>query len=127
MPRRTHKRAAAGLRESAGVFAALGDETRLALVSKLGRGETLSITRLTEGQQITRQAITKHLRVLRHAGLVRSVKRGRETCFELRAERLDAARRTLTEIARMWDDALARLKAAVEHTDSRDPDRSGRP
>ena len=114
MPRRTHKRATAGVKENAAVFAALGDETRLALMSRLGTGGTCSITRLTEGQRISRQAITKHLRVLRHAGLVKSMKRGRETCFELQAGNLDKARRALDEISWMWDEALARLKSAVE-------------
>ena len=114
MSPRTHKRASAGLRASAGVFAALGDETRLSLVSRLGRGGALSIARLTEGQRISRQAITKHLRVLRHAGLVRSVKRGRENCFELESRSLEDARRALVDISRLWDDALLRLKRAVE-------------
>ena len=59
----------AELRQSAPVFAALGDPTRLHLVARLAGGEPLSITRLSEGSRLTRQAITKHLHVLEEAGL----------------------------------------------------------
>ncbi len=96
------------------VFAALGDETRLALVVRLSGGSALSITSLTEGSALTRQAITKHLRVLQGAGLVRGVRRGRENLFELEPEPLDEARQALDGISRQWDEALARLKALVE-------------
>jgi DNA-binding transcriptional ArsR family regulator len=96
------------------VFWALGDETRLLLLMKLGSGELLSIARLTQGSTLTRQAITKHLRVLQGAGLVRGVRRGRERLFKLERERLDAARKALDNISRQWDAALARLKAFVE-------------
>lgn len=54
------------------LFAVLGDETRLRLVSRLCNHGPTSITRLTEGFPITRQVITKHLRVMERAGLVRS-------------------------------------------------------
>ncbi|MGH9776710.1 MAG: ArsR/SmtB family transcription factor, partial [Candidatus Acidiferrales bacterium] len=60
------------------VFAALGDETRLSLVAKLCGGRPQSISQLAEGSNLTRQAITKHLRVLESAGVVRSVRSGRE-------------------------------------------------
>lgn len=109
--RNNHRRT---LSASAPVFAALGDRTRLALLSELARESPLSITRLTEGSTLTRQAITKHLRSLEGAGLVRGVRRGRESLYHLRREQLDDARRSLDVIARQWDDALARLKAHVE-------------
>jgi DNA-binding transcriptional ArsR family regulator len=96
------------------MFAALGDETRLSLLTKLSEEPRLSITRLTAGSSLTRQAITKHLRVLRRAGLVRGVRRGRESLFEMRPGALDDARLTLERIARQWDAALARLKSFVE-------------
>ena len=83
------------LRASAPLFAALGDETRLALLARLSRGKASSITSLTEGSRLTRQAITKHLRVLQRAGLVRGVRQGRESRFELQPKRLDEARRAL--------------------------------
>ena len=103
-----------GLEGRAAVFAALGDETRLSLLGKLSGGHRQSISQLAGGSSLTRQAITKHLRVLRHAGLVRSVKRGRENCFELEPRSLEGVRRALDDISRIWDDALLRLKRAVE-------------
>jgi DNA-binding transcriptional ArsR family regulator len=102
------------LRSEAPVFAALGDQTRLALVARLGREGPLSIARLTEGSAVTRQAVSKHLRVLAHAGLARGTRKGRETLWRLDPERLGEARRTLDRIAARWDDALERLKKVVE-------------
>jgi DNA-binding transcriptional ArsR family regulator len=74
----------------------------------------MSITRLTEGSELTRQAITKHLRVMEEAGLVRASKRGRESVWKLEPERLDDARRYLNIISQHWDAALSRLKTFVE-------------
>jgi DNA-binding transcriptional ArsR family regulator len=99
---------------AAPVFAALGDDTRLGLVRRLSGAGRLSITRLTEGTPVTRQAVTKHLRVLERSGLVRSTRAGRERVWELRPERLDDARAQLEQISARWDEALARLKALVE-------------
>ncbi len=92
---------------SAPVFAALGDETRLALVLRLAHGGALSIARLTDGTQITRQAVTKHLRV-------RGAREGRESLFALEPRRLAEARQGLDAIAAEWDRALERLRALVE-------------
>ena len=102
------------LRKNAPIFAALGDETRLMLLVKLSGGSRFSIARLTAGSTLTRQAITKHLRILHDAGLVRGVRRGRENLFELRAKRLEEARQSLDRISRQWDESLARLKSFVE-------------
>lgn len=98
---------------AAPLFAALGDETRLALVRTLCEGPH-SISHLTEGRRLTRQAITKHLRVLQGAGLVRSVREGRETLFELEGTRLDEARHYLDAVSRQWEAALQRLRSLVE-------------
>lgn len=97
------------------LFAALGDETRLRLVAVLCAGGALSIAQLTSGTDITRQAVTKHLQVLADAGLVRSVKAGRERLWQFEPAQMEEARRTLDVIARQWDHALGSLKAAVEH------------
>jgi DNA-binding transcriptional ArsR family regulator len=102
------------LASSALVFAALGDPTRLLLVTRLARGEPLSITRLSEGGSITRQAITKHLHVLAGAGLVQSSRRGREQLWELNPAQLAQARRWLDRIGTQWESALERLKASLE-------------
>lgn len=102
------------LRSCAPLFAALGDERRLRLIAALCVGGAMSITQLTSGTDITRQAITKHLGVLAAAGLVRDLKVGRERLWEFEPAQLDEARRSLEAIARQWDHALAKLKRAVE-------------
>lgn len=107
-------RSAAALKIRASVFAALGDETRLSVLGRLSSGTPQSISRLTEGTHLTRQAVTKHLRVLEGAGVVRSIRTGRENLFALEPKPLDEARRYLDEVSRQWDDALLRLKAFVE-------------
>lgn len=99
---------------AAPVFAALGDETRLRLVARLCAAGPLSITRLSEGAPVTRQAISKHLRALADAGVVRGTRRGRERIWELEPRRLGEARRCLDRISEQWDAALGRLKAFVE-------------
>jgi len=114
MSRRTRDDMAGKLRRNAPLFAALGDDTRLTLLVKLGDGQLLSITRLTEGSTLTRQAITKHLRILEDAGLVRGVRRGREKLFQLEAASLSGARDALDSISRQWDQALAALKSFLE-------------
>jgi DNA-binding transcriptional ArsR family regulator len=110
-----HKRSASpGWKGAAPLFAALGDETRLALVARLSEGGPRSITRLTAGSAVTRQAITKHLHVLASTGLVRDVRRGRERIWQLEPDRLDVARHFLIEISRRWDARLTRLRQLVE-------------
>jgi DNA-binding transcriptional ArsR family regulator len=105
---------AAALRTRATVFAALGDETRLGLLAKLTSGEPQSISRLTEGTRLTRQAVTKHLRVLEDAGVVHSVRSGRESRFVLDPKPIVSAQAYLEHVSRQWDSALGRLKALVE-------------
>ncbi len=95
------------------MFAALGDETRLRLVSRLCRGPA-SITVLTSGAGITRQAVTKHLVVLSSAGLVSDSRRGRERLWALEPSRLEDARRSLEALSRQWDERLGRLRQLVE-------------
>jgi DNA-binding transcriptional ArsR family regulator len=111
---RSRSAAAARLHESAPVFAALGDETRLQIVARLCAEGPLSITRLSEGAGVTRQAITKHLFALSAAGLAKNVKSGREQIWELETRRLEMARRCLDRISDQWDIALDRLKELVE-------------
>ena len=96
------------------VFTALGDATRLGLLGRLSVEGPLSITRLSEGTGVTRQAITRHLHALGDAGLVRDARRGRERVYELDAKRLEKARLYLDQIAAHWDAAADRLKSFVE-------------
>jgi DNA-binding transcriptional ArsR family regulator len=114
MSRRSPSSVAARRRAHASVFAALGDATRLSLVAKLCPGEPRSISQLTEGSKLTRQAITKHLRVLERAGIVHSVHAGRESLFEFDLEPIAEVREYLAFGSVQWDQALSRLKAFVE-------------
>jgi DNA-binding transcriptional ArsR family regulator len=108
--------AQAGARGSAPVFAALGDPTRLRVVDRLSTGGPASIATLTSGSGVTRQAVTKHLRVLADAGLVRGSREGRESVWTLETVQLAEARRYLDAVSGQWDAALGRLKAFVERT-----------
>jgi DNA-binding transcriptional ArsR family regulator len=96
------------------IFAALGDETRLALVAKLSRGRPYSISHLTRGSKLTRQAITKHLRVLESVGIVRSVRTGRESRFEFDPQPMEEIKKYLDLVSEQWDQVLSRLKSFVE-------------
>jgi DNA-binding transcriptional ArsR family regulator len=101
-------------RPNALVFAALGDETRLLLVAKLSQGRPYSISHLTAGSKLTRQAIAKHLRVLEAVGIVHSVHKGRESLFAFDPKPMDEVREYLDRVSAQWDEALGRLKAFVE-------------
>jgi DNA-binding transcriptional ArsR family regulator len=102
------------LKTRATVFAALGDETRLAVLAKLCNGLPQSISRLAAGTDLSRQAVTKHLRVLANAGVVRNTRVGRESLFELELQPIEEVRDYLDHVSKQWDDALARLKSHVE-------------
>src|SRR5256885_4512916 len=106
--------AARRLAETVPVFAALGDETRLRLVTRLSAEGPLSIARLTTGSSVTRQAVTKHLRVLAQAGLAHGAQSGRERIWELEPRPLLAARECLSQLSAQWDEALDRLRQLVE-------------
>ncbi len=99
------------------VFTALSDPTRLYLVGRLCAQGPLSITRLTAGTELSRQAVTKHLRVLSRSGLARSRRRGREQLWQIEAARLAEVSRLLARISTQWDEALGRLAAFVERED----------
>lgn len=110
--------------DRASVFAALGDPVRLELLARMGDGGSGggsggdsgggSITRLAEGLPITRQAVTRHLRVLERARLIEARREGRETRFVARPARIREVKTWLDDVARQWDGTLGRLKAHVE-------------
>jgi DNA-binding transcriptional ArsR family regulator len=100
-------------RQAAEVFFALGDETRLSVLSKLRRG-ALTATTLAEGAGVTRQAIVRHLKVLDGAGLVTHERRGREVLYVPDAQRLETACAYLEMISAGWDRAINSLKDMVE-------------
>ena len=111
---KSRRAATVGRRAYAHAFAALGDMTRLGLMAKLASGEPRSIAELTAGSKVTRQAITKHLRILERAGMVRSERAGRESRFAFEPRRVEEMRGYLESVSAEWDAALARLKAFVE-------------
>jgi len=112
----SRNRGAAALKvtEAVPVFAALADATRLGLLGRLSVEGPLSITRLSQGTGVTRQAITRHLYALGGAGLVRHARRGRERVWDLDLKRLEKAKQYLDRIAAQWDAAADRLKAFLE-------------
>ena len=110
----SRKSNAAEIRHRADIFAALGDPIRLSLVSKLVGGEPCSIAALTEGTKVTRQAVTKHLRVLESVGVVHSTKAGRESLYALDPQPLLSLQEYLAVISAQWDQALGSLKTFVE-------------
>lgn len=110
------RNAAARIDETAPVFAALGEPTRLALVSRLCAEGPLSISRLSDRAPVTRQAITKHLETLEHAGIVRGTRAGRERIWQIETRRLELARQALDQISAQWDAAIDRLDLFLQRT-----------
>jgi DNA-binding transcriptional ArsR family regulator len=110
----SNRRTLSGRQAKATLFAALGDETRLLLLARLASGQQYSISDLTQGSTLTRQAITKHLRVLERVKIVHGVKSGRENLFELDPRPLLQAKDYLDQVSEQWDQALGRLKLFVE-------------
>ena len=102
------------IEKKARIFSVLGDSTRLRLVTSLLDGEKRSITQLTEGSKLSRQAVTKHLKILEDVGLVNGEKSGRESLYELKIESLSEVRQMIESIEDQWDKTLNRLKIHLE-------------
>ncbi len=96
------------------IFAALGDETRLSLIARLSRASGQSISQLAKGTNLTRQAVTKHLQILERVGLVRSVRKGRETLFEFDATPIETMTQYLDLVSKQWDKKLTDLQTFLE-------------
>ena len=101
-------------RAKAAIFAALGDETRLSLLSRLCSGQRYSIAELTEGTKLTRQAVTKHLRVLERVRIVHGTREGRQSLFQFDPHPVIEMKEYLELVSKQWDIALARLKSFAE-------------
>ncbi len=114
MSRRARSQLVSARRAHAPVFAALGDTTRLALVTKLCARSPQTISQLSKGAAVTRQAITKHLVTLESAGVVYRVRKGRECYFAFEPERVKELRKYLELVTSQWDESLGRLKRFVE-------------
>lgn len=96
------------------VFAALGDTTRLQLVRRLTQSEPQSIAQLAVGLSMSHQGITKHLKVMERANLVRTQKVGRERHYVGKPETVSQACTYLRQIGDEWEHALQRLQQFVE-------------
>lgn len=96
------------------VFEAVADPTRRGLLERLREAGPLSLTELSVGLPITRQAVTKHLDALRRAGLVHVERRGRERMHELDPAPLRDVVDFLAPYAAAWDERLARLATHLE-------------
>jgi DNA-binding transcriptional ArsR family regulator len=118
MLRKAHSRGLTKARNAASLFAALGDETRLSLLAKLSGGQRFSITQLTAGSHLSRQAVTKHLRVLQRVKIARCVRAGRESLFEFDPQPVMELKQYLDLVFQQWDEALGRLKLMVETEES---------
>ncbi|MGW9347025.1 DNA-binding transcriptional regulator, ArsR family [Nocardiopsis flavescens] len=101
---------------TATVFAALGDPTRWEILVRLGRAPA-SASALAAELPVTRQAVGKHLEVLRAVGLVESSRSGREVLHRPVGSRLDELGRDLQRVAESWDRRLAAVKEIAERGD----------
>jgi hypothetical protein len=91
-------------RVKAEVFAALGDETRLSLLAKLCSGQRYSIAQLTRGTKLTRQAVTKHLRVLERVRIVQGTHTGRQSLFAFNPQPIHEMKQYLEIVSKQWED-----------------------
>ncbi len=100
------------------VFATLSDPTRRAILARLAKAESLSISVLAEPFAITLPAVMKHLDVLGDAGLVTRSKQGRTVAVRLSPAPLRRATEWLRRYERFWSSALDRLAAQAEHKEA---------
>jgi DNA-binding transcriptional ArsR family regulator len=98
------------------VFSALSDPSRRRLVETLAGRESASLTELAAQLPVTRQAVSKHLTALGHAGLVESSRAGRETRYRLTPQPLGEALAWLENVGGQWDERLARLREHLART-----------
>jgi ArsR family transcriptional regulator, cadmium/lead-responsive transcriptional repressor len=91
------------------VFAALADPTRRDVLRAVAEHGPVTATVLAGGLPVSRQAVAKHLGLLRDAGLVEAERSGRETRFVARTQPLDALASWAAHAGRRWDERLARL------------------
>jgi DNA-binding transcriptional ArsR family regulator len=100
---------------SAGVFAALADPNRRAILASLAEHGASTATDLSGRLSITRQGIAKHLGLLEDAGLVsRDAGTGRRVLYRHRSEPIKVAQSFLAALAADWDDSLDRLSTFLD-------------
>src|ERR1700722_17640048 len=105
--------------KAAPIFSALGDPVRLAIVARLSKDGPLPTIELKQcASGVSRQGVTKHLRVLEEVGLVESDRVGRDRQWRLQPEKFVTMHDTLDRLSAQWDDRLERLRTFVEDGDS---------
>ena len=98
------------------VFRAISDPTRRSIMALLA-GKEQSLNEIVANYQMTRPAVTKHLKILREGGLISVRAQGRERLHRLQPEALKTVSEWLSFFSQFWDDKLADLKQAVEADD----------
>src|SRR5213595_664487 len=96
-------------------FAALADPTRREILAHLARGDR-RVTDLARPHDMSLPAVSKHLRVLEKAGLLRRRRYGRVHEMQLNAEPLEKAAQWIEEYRKFWEGSLDRLAAYLEKT-----------
>jgi DNA-binding transcriptional ArsR family regulator len=96
------------------LWSAIADPSRRRVLDLLVRDGEATPSLLADGVPFSRQAVSKHLTVLEHAGLVTSRRQGREVRYRVAPERLSEATRTMTTVAEEWDRRLLRIKQLAE-------------
>ena len=95
------------------VFLAVADPTRRSILDRLRRGDA-HVNELASGFRVSRPAISRHLRVLRKARLVRERREGRQRIYQLEADRLEQVARWTEEYREFWQQSLTNLKRRLE-------------
>ncbi len=100
------------------VFRSLADPTRRAIFERLSREGELTVRMLTDKSGVSQPAVSKHLGVLRHAGLVRARHKGRQTHYTAQPRGLAPLRDWMSDYGRFWNDRLDRLENLLKRMDS---------
>lgn len=106
--------------QSTAVFHALADPTRRAVLDLLRAG-TLPAGQIARSFPVSRPAVSKHLGLLRHAGLVREYRRGRQRLYRLNPQPLKSVDQWLSHYRGFWSAKLLHLKTFVESADPSGP------
>ena len=99
---------------SGNTFWALSDPVRLEILDRISSGSEVTVSQLAAVLPITRQAVSRHVRTLEEAGLVKGSQEGREHRYHVDTAPLDDARRWLDRRVASWEDALRRLATYLE-------------
>src|ERR1700733_3396426 len=99
------------------IFKSLADPTRRAIFERLSRDGEMTVRLLTDHSGVSQPAVSKHLGVLKHAGLVRCRHQGRETHYSARPRGLAPIVDWMTFYSSFWHDRFDRLEALLKRMD----------